>query len=652
MTNIQHSTSKRPGAPLYETLKLARHVAYRNTDHAIAEIVDNSLDAGARQVQIVLVEKEVMNKTKSTWQVTQILVIDDGTGMDRDTLDQAITISGSRSNNKPGKIGQFGYGLVYSSIYTCDRLDLWSWQDFGPTGALHSYIDMSELKDSDRASHYLPVQQGLPEEYRNLIRIDSIGSGTVVRWSSLRKISWKRSQTVMDKSESIMGRIYRKRLAAGPNNVDIFFTTAREHESGRIEVTEPRRSVRANDPMYLMRNTNTPFFQDEPLFQGIEGLDHQTFDVGIGDSHVGTCRVVCSFVNKSLLMTRCTGVESAGSTPYGRHAYENRGFSLVRENRELCLCPQLAKQTQDRWWGIEVLFDKELDDFFGVTSDKQRATRFEECLSEYANRQASPQDLRSYEDEMMESSEYDAAMIRLIRELNEKRKFLYGQVTKGGGVKVTSDGHKVSREELINDPVPYSVMDSVSAKASEAKKRYQELHPEQVTQEPTIDQASDEQLEELRRSLSNELSEGLEGPDEDTAIDIERLINFKRDFIFKEGYLSDSDAFISPKPQAFGVNICMINTAHPFYDEICEALKILTRDNAEYLKEMTHEETKNLLVRATTGLYLSFACWCELENKALGNEKKMLRDARISWGQIVRDYLIALGVRERELEEA
>ena len=31
---------------------------------------------------------------------------------------------------------------------------------------------------------------------------------------------------------------------------------------------------------------------------------------------------------------------------------------------------------RDRWWGIEVMFDPELDDVFGVTNNKQAATYF------------------------------------------------------------------------------------------------------------------------------------------------------------------------------------------------------------------------------------------------------------------------------------
>jgi hypothetical protein len=647
MTSSQRATSLRPGAPLYETLKLARHVAYRNTDHAIAEIVDNSLDAGASEIQILLIEKEIMNTARSTWQVNEIIVFDNGSGMDAETLDKAITISGSGSSNKPGKIGQFGYGLVYSSIYTCNCLDIWSWQDFGPDTAMHSFIDMDDLRGSDRAAHYVPAKQPIPVRLKTLMQIGSTGSGTAVRWSKLQNITWKKSQTVIEKSERIMGRIYRKKLAG--NGVSVFFTICREDSNGDVEIIDPKQYIRPNDPMYLMLNTNTPEFSDRPMFepQFIGGTDqsYQEFSVSMDGDVVGTCRVSCSLVIRdNLFHNNSSDFSAAGAKPWGRHAFENKGISLVREGRELCLCPQLAKEPQDRWWGIEIEFGKELDDFFGVTSDKQRATRFEEALNEYATRMSSPESLATYTQEQTESGEYDATMIRLVHELNEKRRYLLGKVKDFRSSRRSRD--QASDEKRANDPTPYSVMDTVSAKASDAKRRYLELHPEEASVEPTIDKASDAELEVLKASLTANLSEGSDGPNDETMLEINRLIKFRRSFMMQEKNYTDSDAFIIPEPEPLGVNRCVFNKSHPFYLEICEALKLLTDDNGEALSLLTNDQTKSLLLKATTGFYIAFACWCELENKALGNEKKYLKEARKSWGEIVRDYLEATGVYE------
>src|SRR3954449_11844292 len=65
---------------------------------ALAELVDNSVDAGARHVLIRFV--------RDGDRLVRLLVIDDGTGMSNERIDVAMTVGGARTYDD-GEIGRF-----------------------------------------------------------------------------------------------------------------------------------------------------------------------------------------------------------------------------------------------------------------------------------------------------------------------------------------------------------------------------------------------------------------------------------------------------------------------------------------------------------------------------------------------------------------
>lgn len=74
---------------------------------AVAELVDNALDAGARHVLIRFV--------KSDGRLCRLLVIDDGAGMTDHEIDVAMTVGGARDYSGE-EIGRFGLGLKAASF--------------------------------------------------------------------------------------------------------------------------------------------------------------------------------------------------------------------------------------------------------------------------------------------------------------------------------------------------------------------------------------------------------------------------------------------------------------------------------------------------------------------------------------------------------
>ena len=79
---------------------------------AVADLVDNSIDAGARTVAI-----DVCRKGERSF----IRIADDGRGMTERVLDEAMRY-GSRRNVRRAQLGKFGLGLKTASLSQCRRL--------------------------------------------------------------------------------------------------------------------------------------------------------------------------------------------------------------------------------------------------------------------------------------------------------------------------------------------------------------------------------------------------------------------------------------------------------------------------------------------------------------------------------------------------
>ncbi|MCM2575863.1 ATP-binding protein [Streptomyces meridianus] len=80
---------------------------------AIADLVDNSIDAGAKDV--------VIHFLRDGDRLVSLLVVDDGRGMDEQALDVAMTIGGRR-DYAPEALGMFGTGLKSASLSHADAV--------------------------------------------------------------------------------------------------------------------------------------------------------------------------------------------------------------------------------------------------------------------------------------------------------------------------------------------------------------------------------------------------------------------------------------------------------------------------------------------------------------------------------------------------
>jgi hypothetical protein len=330
-------------------IEATRDSGYRGTPSAIAELVDNSLQAGAKSIAILI------DASGSEYPL-RVVVSDNGRGMDAAELREALRFGGSSRFGARDGLGRFGMGLPNASLSQARRLEVYSWQAEGEL-PLYSYIDVDEISAGTQTRIPTPRARRLPPDLQHLRRSRS---GTVVLLDRADRLDNRRVSTMSRKLGIALGRVFRHYIWGG------------------VRITLNGEAVQAIDPLFVSRQS---------LTSGGELVDEWSCTVRNADdpaSPVGTVHV--SF---SLLPIRDLHALTA---PEKRLAgiVNGGGVSVVRGGREVdygwFFMPNRRKQNYDDWWRCEVRFDPVLDDAFGVTHTKQQvrpAPHLIEAISPY-----------------------------------------------------------------------------------------------------------------------------------------------------------------------------------------------------------------------------------------------------------------------------
>ena len=116
---------------------------YKSTISAISEIVDNSIDWGATLVQIVLIR----NTTRKHDEIDEILIIDDGVGMDMGIFNKALQSNAGANSGARKGLGKYGMGLPNASISVTRRTEVYTKTLHG--NILFNYLDLIEMKSEN-----------------------------------------------------------------------------------------------------------------------------------------------------------------------------------------------------------------------------------------------------------------------------------------------------------------------------------------------------------------------------------------------------------------------------------------------------------------------------------------------------------------------
>ncbi|MBF0304977.1 MAG: ATP-binding protein [Alphaproteobacteria bacterium] len=586
--------------PAHLAIKAMRDSGYRNTAYALAELIDNSVQAGATDVEVFCIEERQLVSERERLRISQIGVLDNGHGMPPKVLREALQFgNGSHLNDRSG-IGRFGMGLPNSSISQCRRLDVWSWQS-GPDNAMRTYLDVDEIEAGRLMKVPEPIHAPLPPEWR--ARARSLGTtGTLVLWQGFdeHRLTWRGAKSTLENTEALAGRMYRKFIGVGTVAIRL---VALENDTETFG-----RDARVNDPLYLMTPSSTPapfvsssMFQpwgpDEEFLVPFGGMNHNVF-------------VRISWARPETVPDSGT---DRGHQPYGKHAAKNIGVSILRAGRELDLDPGWANgyDPVERWWGVEVEFPPALDEVFGVPNNKQAATIFSAMAQfDWESEAEAGEHYKELKDRLREEGDPRAELMDIAQYIHDQIRHVRARLkdqTKG----LRSGGGRRHEDT--------SVEDRASTKFKErAESGYKTEQDNQVFDD------------EAKQSLVDDLVNRKNYP-ERAANEIADAVEKRgKRVIFVDAEL-DGYAFFKVEQRPGGITEIIFNTAHPAYDQLVLAL------DGE-LEGATDKELMERIANASDTMRMLFAAWARYEMEDVPNRGR-INDMRHEWGKMARVFL-------------
>lgn len=393
-------------------LQSLRNSGYKSTALAVAELVDNSIDAGATNVDVInLSEEEINQGNRQSYQkVKSIGILDNGSGMDLNTLHRCLSLGWGTKLEEESGLGKYGFGLKGASLATCKKVSVYTWQK--PDQVFKVHIDLDEIKEKSLTNIDDPVTAKIPEQIKTEFGDKIKNSGTLVLWEKLDKIDFAMGRTLVNRLQKDFCRIYRHFL-----DDDDSYGKKRNIKVHILESSGKKRSfsLKANDPLYQLTPNNIgALHENESTNEIFENIDLDVEYIGNNGEKKISRVVIRSSIAKPEIQAL------GGSSDVGRHYANNTGISFVREGREI----ELAEfgfldrsEPRHRWWGMEVRFQPELDDLFGVTTNKQHVRNIRSISSEEA-------------PELNESVGEDQFKNRLILDLNHHIKELKSKMLK------------------------------------------------------------------------------------------------------------------------------------------------------------------------------------------------------------------------------
>ena len=578
-----------------------RDSGYRNTSYAIAELIDNAVQARATSVQLLCCERQSFVRERTRRNIHHVAILDNGIGMDADVLQAALQFGNGEYLKDRSGIGRFGMGLPSSSISQCRKVEVWTWQE-GLDNALYSYIDLNDVESGTQTTVPDPIKQAVPGMWQTAGN-SFAQSGTLVVWSELDRCLWKTASTIIRNSEYLIGRMYRRFINKG--ELSIRMASFVEDTPSTFDI---ERFANTNDPLYRMIPSSTPEpYNEESMFQ--EDGDRWEIPHDI-EYNAGTHRVMIRF---TVAKEEARNRTNAGSMPYGKHAKGNIGVSLIRADRELELETSLVVQydPRERWWGVEVEFPPSLDEIFGVTNNKQAARHFTETARTLQNDLAEAESIAEHKNQMSEDNDPRGPLIDVVHLIDRRLRGLR---------KIIEIQRKNTGKQRRHDP------DSAEGQATEVTRSRQVKGHRGISDE-------DEVLpkEERTAALAQDLEEsGLSGEQakELAARTIDQGIKYTFTVADLEGR-----TFFTVKPVA-GEIVIKLNTNHPAYSNLMEVLE----DDPD--SELTNEQLLERLSKANRGLKLLLMAWARFEDESFPEEKREeIQDVRHEWGRYAAQFL-------------
>ena len=185
---------------------------------AIADIIDNSISANARNIWIAFPTKTVFDRMYVT-------IIDDGKGMNGEELFNAMKYGSVKDNCTSTDLGRFGLGLKSASLSQCKKLTVVSKKN----QSLFAYRwDLDNVKKAKKWE-CLELDEIEINQLPNVDKLSVLESGVLVIWEEF-DIGFKKSNghlvqyisQEIDETEKHIRLVFHRFLNRKNNKVNIF----------------------------------------------------------------------------------------------------------------------------------------------------------------------------------------------------------------------------------------------------------------------------------------------------------------------------------------------------------------------------------------------------------------------------------------------
>ena len=372
-----------------------KDVYYRNEGNALADIIDNSIEAGSTYCHIAY-------NTDSGGKIQDIAIIDNGCGIDSTFLPHALRWGGSSRHNSRNLFGRYGFGLPTASIKHGDAYSVLSRTNkSGPFNEVS--IDLQEIMSGKRLELPTVKESQLPDWVNKYIQ-DNIGStndvATVILLSKRNSLIWPNKANSVSNLMRHFGIVYSSIV------------------TGQCKVFVDGEKVEAIDPLFI-----TPAARHYEV-EGTHATDHSLPPIKVRDKDGNwhNVQIRMSYMDVSAINAQERTRSNRLSKPRQALKKDYNGIFVYRNGRfiDTYRPDYFSWQSYSRQIGIAIDFPAELDEYFGITPQKQTIS-----LSETVD--------RLLEDAVTPSFK---SLLKMIEEERAVLKAARGNIVMPGGVTV------------------------------------------------------------------------------------------------------------------------------------------------------------------------------------------------------------------------
>ncbi|ESY17893.1 hypothetical protein X751_17360 [Mesorhizobium sp. LNJC395A00] len=337
-----------------------RHIGYRSNVDAIAELIDNSIQAYSQRVDLVFGYEEGGSLKKPS----QVAVIDDGHGMAPEMLRLAMMWGGTHRENDRTGLGRYGYGLPCSAVSMGRRFTIASKVSAGQLFAVTLDLDALDAGKYRNSGGDValpsPLRARLPAFiHEHLRRTFPQGwhSGTIVLIEKLDRLDWATT------------------LGMRTNLIRHFGVTYHKLTNGTSIHVDGHR-VPPIDPLFLTPGCELHSL-DEDRAQPLDRIDIKVRNLAAANQE-GWISLRYAWLPPTFGAVDKTR-DAVGLNANARFPIlkDYHGLIFSRNGRIIDVqsrAPWTLFINNDRYIRVEVEFSASLDEMFGVTTSKQQVS--------------------------------------------------------------------------------------------------------------------------------------------------------------------------------------------------------------------------------------------------------------------------------------